>query len=277
MKICLAFVTALFFSSPVLASTLRCDDCSFDQMNAAAVQQADNAADYATPVYVVNLPANAALKYSFTRVWVAPDRENGIPGYRYTVANTQPAETEISAYVNFIFDASKWSTLVDPGFNGEGLPGSVYQDMSNPSAHSALQSYLNGNAIDLTQRFLQFLQGLNPIKGFDPGALAIVITVHYSDGSSAQYHYDPITKKWDRIKGTERDSHGNVVVANPSDFTNDGGGERMFNFEGGADADLIHFLQTAEMFGIPVTGSTTRRMIVCSTIGGVTSCHTVII
>lgn len=270
-KIAAATLLALAPLLPATAATLQCEGCNFDQMYSMAVAHADATRTYTTPSYVVNVTGNQVIKFSFFR------ERDLIPGQYVTIAVDQSAEPAISAFVNQLYQIKASGEAEVSNFWADNLPGSVYEDITNPTKHANLQAWLIGTKSDLTQRFIVFLQGLNPFPGFNPASFSLTLTIHYVDGSKSVYRYDPASKTWDRTKGTERDSHGNIVPVTLSDFTSDGGGERQFNFEGGSDGDMINFLARASRFGINITGTFAQRRFVCVTISGVTSCRTVVI
>lgn len=260
-------VTVLMSSMTVFsasAATVRCDNCTASQMEAAA--RARNV--LYEPTYVVDVPGNKVVKY-----FLEQERDL-IPGQIVTLVIDVPAEAQVVAFVNEVHQASKTGN-VSGQFWPDHLPRSVIDDMTDPAKHNNLQAYMIGTWYDLTQRFLTFMQGLNPFQGFDPGSVSLTLNITYSDGSKSVYRYNPATKKWERVKGSERDSHGNHVPLSASDFTGEGGAERRFNFEGGNEQDLINFLQRASQHGIRIIGTTGRLRFVCVTVGGVTECRAV--
>lgn len=247
------------------AATVRCDNCSASQMEAAA--RARNV--LYEPTYVVDVPGNRVVKY-----FLEQERDL-IPGQIVTLVIDVPAEAEVAAFVNEVHQASK-NGEVSGQFWPDHLPRSVIDDMTDPAKHNNLQAYMIGTWYDLSQRFLTFLQGANPVQGFNPSAFSLTLTVKYADGSKSTYRYDPASKKWERVKGSERDSNGNHVPLSASDFTGEGGAERRFNFEGGNQQDLINFLQRASQHGIRIIGTTGRLRFACATVGGVTECRAVL-
>lgn len=265
----LALLFALAF--PTHAATIRCDGCDTTRKHDLAAQLALSTA-VGEPVYVVDMANGAVDKFAVSRSF---ERETGEV---LTSAEPVEVELEVVAFLREVSAFNQSAQAADGSFWDENLPGSVYEDMTNPRLHYNLQLWLIGRPVDLFQRFLTFLQTLNPLSYFNPSSARVVLTVRFPDGSKAVYTYDPATKTWDRVKGSERDSNNNIVPVAPSDFAGPGGGERTFDFTRGNEQDLIRFLQLAEMFGIPVTGSAGSRKIVCISIGGgKLECHAVTI
>lgn len=253
----LALLFALAF--PTHAATVRCDGCDAARRHSLAEQVALTTA-LGEPVYVIDMTGGAVDKFLVQR---STERETGEV---FTALERVDPEPDVIAYLREVHAFNQAMQQSDGTFWEDNLPGSVYEDMTNPRLHYNLQLWLIGRPVDLFQRFLTFLQTLNPVSYFNPGSARVVITVRYPDGSKAVYTYDPASKTWERVKGSERDSNNNVVPVAPSDFAGPGGGERTFDFTRGNDQDLIRFLQLAEMFGIPITGGAGNRKIVCISI-----------
>ena len=255
----LALLFALAF--PTQAATVRCDGCDASRRQSLAEDVALTTT-LGEPVYVIDMAGGAVDKFLVQR---SIERETG--EVITSVERVDP-EPDVIAYLREVNAFNQAMQQTDGTFWEDNLPGSVYEDMTNPRLHYNLQLWLIARPVDLFQRFLTFLQTLNPVSYFNPGSARVVITVRFPDGSKAVYTYDPATKAWERVKGSERDSNNNVVPVAPSDFAGPGGGERTFDFTRGNDQDLIRFLQLAQMFGIPITGSTGNRKIVCISIAG---------
>lgn len=252
-----AFLSAM--SMPALAGTVQCDGCSWEEMNSKATALADATADYDTPVYVVNVPADAVVKYTFIREWSLPDLENGIRGYRYTVAEAWPAEAKVVDIVHSLHVLAKTGTGISAS---TGLPPSVYDHMNRPSYDASMSQFIDMGPAGAVRRGLSVLNAVNPVKGFNPDAVTVIVTAHYPDGSTAVFHFNPKTGAWERQKGSERDSQGNIVPTTAQDFA--GGSVREYNFSGaGSDQDLFNFLVRAEMLGVAITGQVSRRIIRC--------------
>lgn len=256
-------------SAGASAATLRCDDCSFERMAEVAIAHADARGDYLSPVYVVNLPADAVVKYAFTRSrTIDYDRETGTGTNTVTTsALAQAPEPEVAAYVSAAHALLKQQAL-PPLPPGPPFPGSVYEHAANPSMDSAVNAYIGSSGANLIRIIDTALAAVNPLRYFNPSAIQIKVELRYPDGSSAIFRFNQEIGRWERVAGTERDSHGNVAVIRPSDFVGDSGSSRVFDFEGGNDQDLIHFLQQAQMYGIPIHGTLARRRIVCVSVGG---------
>ena len=257
------FALALLFalSSPTQAATVRCDGCDAAGRQSLAEQVAQ-ATVLGEPVYVIDMTGGAVDKFLVQR---SIERETGEVSTSLERVDPEP---DVIAYLREVNAFNQAMLQPDGTFWEDNLPGSVYEDMTNPRLHYNLQLWLIARPVDLFQRFLTFLQTLNPVSYFNPGSARVLLTVHFPDGSKAVYSYDPATKTWERVKGSERDSNNNIVPVAPSDFAGPGGGERTFDFTRGNDQDLIRFLQLAEMFGIPITGTTGNRKIVCISIAG---------
>lgn len=253
----LALLLALAF--PTHAATVRCDGCDATRKHDLANQHALTTA-LGEPVYIVDMANGTVDKFAVSRSF---ERETG---ETLTSAEQVDAEPEVVGFLREVHTFNQSAQQADGGFWDSNLPGSVYEDMTNPRLHYNLQMWLIGHPSDMFQRFLTFLQSFNPFTGFNPGAARVVLTVRFPDGSKAVYTYDPATKTWERVKGSERDSNNNIVPVAPSDFAGPSGGERAFDFTRGSDQDLIRFLQLAEQFGIPITGSAGNRRIVCISI-----------
>jgi len=220
------------------------------------------------PVYVVDVAGNKVVKY-----FIEQERDL-IPGQIVTLVIDVPAEAQVVAFVNEVHQASKNGNEFGQYWPG-GLPRSVLDDMTDPAMHQNLQTWLNNTWYNAGQRFLTFVQGLNPVQGFNPSAFSLTLNVIYPDGSKSTYRYNPESKKWERVKGSERDSRGNYVPLSASDFTGEGGAERRFTFDDGNQQNLINFLQRASQHGIRIIGTTGRLRFVCVTVGGVTECRAV--
>lgn len=259
----LPFALALLFAlaRPAHAATVRCDGCDAAQRQTLANDVA-LATALGEPVYVIDMTDGAADKFLVQRNL---ERETGEVSTSLERVDPEP---DVIAYLREVRAFNQSMQQPDGSFWDDNLPGSVYEDMTNPRLHYNLQLWLIARPVDLFQRFLTFLQTLNPVSYFNPGSARVVLTVRFPDGSKAVYTYDPATKAWERVKGSERDSNNNVVPVAPSDFAGPGGGERTFDFTRGNDQDLIRFLQLAQMFGIPITGSAGNRKIVCISIAG---------
>lgn len=250
------------------AATLMCDGCSEAQRFAQAAAHAESSGRLYQAVYVVDVTGNHVDKFWFMR---EIDRESGT--YWMESEELTP-ESSVVALVAASHDLSAVlaAAAAAPGANimpsGQGLPGSVYESMTNPSFGPALNNFIDLSAAGMAQRLHDVVSTFNPVEWFSPDAVVVKARVTFPDGSTAIYTFNKQTGQWERVKGTERDSHGNVVAVSPSDFTSEGGGERVFDFTGGNDQDLIDFLQRAAMLGIPITGPTSRRRIVCVSVGG---------
>lgn len=256
---------------PAHAATVRCDGCDDTRKSTVATELAMGTA-VGEPVYVVDMADATVAKFAVSR---SIERETGEV---LISADRVQAEQEVVDFVRAVQSFNAAGQPVEGSFWDSNLPPSVYADMTDPRLHYNLQQWLIGRPLDMFQRFLTFLQTVNPLSYFNPTSARVVLTVHFPDGSKAVYTYDPSTKTWDRVKGSERDSNNNIVPVAPSDFAGPGGSERTFDFTRGNDQDLIRFLQLAQIFGIPITGSAGNRKIVCiSVAGGKYECRSVII
>ena len=148
------------------AATFRCDGCTPSQMEA----KARSANVLYQPIYVVDVSGNTVTKY-----FVEQERDL-VPGQIVTLVIDVPAEAQVVAFVNEVHLASK-NADVSEQFWPDHLPRSVIDDMTDPAKHNNLQAYLIGTWQDLTQRFLTFLQGANPVQGFNPSAFSLTLNV----------------------------------------------------------------------------------------------------
>lgn len=249
------------------ATTLACDGCTEAQRYAAAATYADQTLRLRHTIYVVDVAGGQVSKYLFVR---EVDRESGTS---WMEVEEQTPEASVLGLVSAAHDlgAGLAAAAAAPGGNimpsGPSYPGSVYEDMTNPSYGPAVNNFIDLSNAGRAQRLHDLTSMFTPLEWFNPDAVVVKAQVTYPDGSRATFTFNKQTGTWERVKGTERDSHNNVVPVSPTDFTSEGGGERVFDFTGGGDQDLIDFLQRASMFGIPITGSVSRRRIVCIGIG----------
>ena len=252
------------------AATLPCDGCSESERYATAAAYAEQTQRFRQSIYVVDVVGNQVDKFWFVR---EVDRESGTS---WIEVEELAVEASVLELVDAAHDLGQVlaAAAAAPGANimpsGPSYPGSVYEDMTNPSFGPAVSNFIDLSSAGMAQRLRDVTSMFNPIEWFNPESVVVKVLLTYPDGSTAIFTFNQQTGSWERTKGTERDSHGNVVPVSPTDFTSEGGGERVFEFGGGNDQDLIDFLQRAAMFGIPITGPTSRRRIVCIGVGGET-------
>jgi hypothetical protein len=264
------YAMAFFFSASIAmanATTIECKGCDAGYREALAQTAGDGVH------YVVDTSVNVVEKF-FVETKCEYDRESHTRICTSDVVASEP-EAIVASYVREAHFAMKDNITLNAN-GGGGLPYGVYEDMTNPSRHSFFIEYVaqtwEARAVRLND-YLRQISGAIPPLSFSPHDVASVLTVVFVDGSQAIYRVDRNLGRWERVPGTERDSQGNVVVANAGDFTLDGGGELVFEFTtdteglGSWQRDLQHFLDTAAMLGIPVTGAPTRRL-VCISVAG---------
>ena len=266
-----AMCALLLSAQTTFAATIRCDDCSMAMMQYSAESDAAKRNDYTSPVYVVNLTANAVIKYNISRT-VKRSSASGEPPEVVVTGTATAPEPEVAAFV----DAASTVMKTRVAMQGDQLPGSVYDHINQPAYDIGVSAYLDNSFAGFVRGFFDFARPINPIAWFKPDAVSVVSKITYADGSTATIAYDYKLKQWVRVPGSERDSQGNRVPITVQDFA--GGSTRTYVFTGSnSNQDLLNFLNRAVLLGVPITGALGGRVAHCTVgpgLSGVTCAFT---
>ena len=234
-------------STPATYQTIVCDSCGDYSAKARAAGPGVH--------YVVNTLSGVVKKYQV--VWMRG------PG---NVATEKAVEGQVANYVSFV--ARNKGSRVVLGVTDD-FPQSGYEFVEYPQLQERVGAYIKEGGWGLVQDFLNYLNAVGSIGGFNSGAISITVKVTMADGSTALLVYDNTTQKWVAVKGQTTDSSGNTVPEKPEDFSGGLGSTREYRFPNNfnGNSDLVNFLDRAARLGIPITGSTgnigTITVIVC--------------
>jgi hypothetical protein len=244
----LSMVSAGVVSAEARATTIRCDGCSSAEMQEWAIMEtAQNGYTY-DEVFVINQTENFMKKYIVTVAAGGGDIPDQIPdgstGYGTATEVPVPAP-ELQYFSAAIMVNGQIVALA------QGLPGSMYDVVNNPSADHALAEFARNTPEANTNGFLAALAGLRESK-FDFGKVTITIQLVASDNSKAIMVFDPNTKTWRRQTDETRDSSGNIIPPNKVDITGGVGNIRQYSFAN--DYDYSRFVQHASYLGAVFVG-----------------------
>ena len=230
-------VALFFLSFSASAETIICNTCV-----TSSDYNSKSKAGMAGTHYVVNSLSGVVKKYNvqFVRGWVALEK---------------PVEQQVINYVGFMVQHKESRVVVG---TTDDFPQSGYEFVEYPQLQERVGAYIKDGGWGLAQDFLNYLNAVGSIGGFNSGAISITIRIIMADGSTALLVYNSTTQKWVAVKGQTTDSSGNTVPEKPEDFSGGQGSTREYTFPNnyGGNSDLASFLDRARRLGIPITGST---------------------
>lgn len=248
MLVVLGMAGASLASVDAKATTIRCDGCSSAEMQEWAIMEAAQKGYTYDEVFVINQTDNFMKKFIVTVAAGGGDIPDQIPdgstGYGTATEVPVPAP-ELQYFSVSIMVNGQIVALA------QGLPGSMYDVVNNPSADHALAEYARNTPEAQTNTLLNFLSALR-VSPFDFGKVTITIKLVASDNSNAILVFDPNTKTWRRQADETRDSSGNIIPSNKVEITGGVGSYRQYNF--GNDNDFRRFVQHVGNLGAVFVG-----------------------
>lgn len=229
------------------AATVSCNNCSIAQKEAAAKATAPGY------TYVVDMNNATAAKY-----YVEKDCEGGRECVKYVTAmSVEPAVTN---YVKSVKANTNKQITIGSDTN---FPQNAYEAVQYPQLSANVGNYIKASGTGFIQDFINLLTAVNPISGFNPGAISMTIVVNLADGSKVMMVYDHTTQTWTRVKGQTRDTNNNIVPETAADVSGGPGSTITYDFTNHGD-NLINFIDRLNMLGVPMTGQYNGRPgIVC--------------
>lgn len=170
------------------------------------------------------------------------------------IATEKPVEQQVINYVSFMAQHKESRVVVG---TTDDFPQSGYEFVEYPQLQERVGAYIKEGGWGLVQDFLNYLNAVGSIGGFNSGAISITIRVIMADGSTALLVYNNTTQTWVAVEGQTTDSSGNTIPEKPEDFSGGQGSTTEYNFPNdySGNSDLASFLDRAQRLGIPITGS----------------------
>ncbi|MCU1087150.1 hypothetical protein JAK45_05565 [Stenotrophomonas maltophilia] len=236
------------FGTEAQATTLRCDGCSGPEMQEWAIMQAAQNGYTYDEVYVINQTDNFMKKFIVTVDAGGGDIPDQIPdGTSYGTATEVPVPATELQYFSVALVVNGQIIAM-----ASGLPGSMYDVVNNPSADFALSEYARTTPQAHGQTLLDFLSALK-FSLLDFSKIDISIRLVASDNSYATLVFDPVAKKWERLKNETRDSSGNVIPSTKTEVTGGSNSYREYTFNN--PNDFTSFVQHVGNLGVVFVGS----------------------
>jgi hypothetical protein len=256
LRATLCALFGLFAFSSAQSETVVCDNCDQATMQTEAISQGIGTH------YIVDVVNNIVRKFDVSgkcRV----DRETGGTECWGTNAIERTVEQPVRDYVGEIHTLSKNTILIDSDNMRSG-----YDTLTNTALRTAVGTIVGNSAQGQRAEFVFSLRNILAPLGFN--AVPPTMTTIFFDGVTAVFVFNPERGAWELQRGSVRDFQGNPVVIVFSDFGIEGG---IFDFNGGslseagaaqAGRDLVHFLEAARRFGVPIVGAPSSRLrLVC--------------
>ncbi|GAA5077177.1 hypothetical protein [Lysobacter panacisoli] len=252
------------------AITKACYGCNSEQMADLAYHSTKEMLQQG-PLYVVDLRNGVVRKYIYMNNWT-PEWNPEFDPFEEWAAEVG-VEAHISAAVSevggWMRAASEEVLHIPP--NDPSLPSDIFQAIAESHFDSQINGFINNNST--ADYWNEAYDRLERISGdyFNPSALHIYVRVYFSDGTNGLYRRDKVTKKWERIEGTERDSHGNKIPLSKIQAV-----AQVYVFEtgmrepigGNANDDLNDMMEHLSRMGVPIIdarggASTGRTVMIC--------------
>ncbi|HBS54535.1 MAG TPA: hypothetical protein DEA38_02235 [Stenotrophomonas sp.] len=244
----MGLLAATALGTEAQATTLRCDGCSGPEMQEWAIMEAAQNGYTYDEVFVINQTDGFMKKFIVTVDAGGGDIPDQIPdGTSYGTATEVAVPDPVLEYFSVALMVNGRIIAMAPG-----LPGSMYDVVNNPSADYALSEYAKTTQQAEDNILWRVLSSLEFIP-IDFSKFDIAIKLTASDQSFATLVYDPVAKKWYRLKEDTRDSGGNIIPSTKSEVTGGTDSFRQYNFTNGND--FTRFVQHVGNLGVVFVGS----------------------
>lgn len=248
------------FASSAEAITLRCDGCSSQEMKEWAILETAQGGYSYSDVFVINQTDGFVKRYSVSIDNWGQDIPDQIPdgSTSYGNASEVTVPTEVAGYLRAAIAIN--GTIVATG----NVPNSMYDVVNNPALDKALSDYAGEADPANKNMLLNFLSSVKFIP-IDFSKVTVTIEVIAADGSKATLNFDPVIKRWVRVKSETRDSGNNLIPASTGDLSGGPGTYREYQFAN--YNDYIKFVQQATRLGATFTGNnSTQSGVVCTSV-----------
>jgi hypothetical protein len=248
-------MSSLFFgavyASDANAETISCDGCTPAEMQEWALMTAAYSGNSYSEIYVINRHEGKIRRYAVTLDQPGQDVPDQIPdGTSYGSAVEYAVPIPLSEYFSVAIQIDG-NTYFMP--MSSGLPDSMYEIVNNPAKESSMLEWVRTTPENSFNTLLMRAQMLVNIPVFDLNKVRVSITLHAVDGSYAQVVFDPVTKKWERLPNTTRDSSNNLIPATRAELT--GGVDTFRQYQFNNSSDQGRFVNQAVMLGAVFVGS----------------------
>jgi hypothetical protein len=262
----LTFAASAYFApiDEAKASTVRCDNCTSDQVEEQVWWQLEQLPAAAQDiVYVVNVPAGSVRKFRIAKTY-----ENGgdprtcsqpmdeVPLECIVFPSTEELAPEdaIVTYMAFMQVHAASATPEEIWLNpADNFPDNAYEAVQYPVLSENVGTYLKSGGWGYVNDLIYLESVVNLIPGFNPENIKLTLRVNYAEGGSGLYVYNHVTKTFERVKGENRDTSGNKVPETPADVSGGAGSSVEYEFENDTES-LSEFIMRMDMLGVPITG-----------------------
>jgi len=229
----LLLLAGLSTAAPAWAETYNCDGCTSAQVKQMAdkklIANGRPAREARLPLYLVDMAQGVTYKWQYNvKVTTVPGSGDGDTTQITAWTTALTPESDIVAAVKAVK-----ATGPTPGVNAAGdgrdyydtnhpgLPGTVYDSVSDSRMENTISDRLNSRSPGIAQKLINLV---NIIKsGFNGTGVTLSVVWHYPDNSTAIFIYDQNTKTWKRDPTSARDSDKNFVPLVKSDYSGNGG------------------------------------------------------